>query len=208
MSIDAILSKIDEIAYTDKFALNWADDFSSAVSENDMLERLGLSEDDMKDYSEQERKEHILGAAKDWIYDRSVDFDSEFRDKAKWDDGLILHRCIAVDNVKKFVKNLENKKFDKGYLGIGVYWSWNEDAAECHWGKGSEYVTVVGRVPLSAIDFKRTAHANFDQSTSEEDEITVKAGSKVEILGVKNANSEELLSKIKKLKVAAGRGSI
>jgi len=65
MSIDAILSKIDEIAYTDKFALNWADDFSSAVSENDMLERLGLSEDDMKDYSEQERKEHILGAAKD-----------------------------------------------------------------------------------------------------------------------------------------------
>lgn len=72
-----------------------------------------------------------------------------------------------------------------GYKGIGIYWAWDEESADAHWGRGGEFVTIAARIPAKAIDFKRMLLANIDSSTGiNEAEITLKEGAQVELMYV------------------------
>jgi len=68
---------------------------------------------------------------------------------------------------------------------VGIFWAWNQDLAECHWGEGPQEVLVKGRVRLSAIDIPETLLKNLDPGLGEEEsEILLKKGAPVEILAI------------------------
>jgi hypothetical protein len=197
MSIETLCEKIEAIVKEDKFLRDWL----KGLEEEDIEERL-LWGEDFEDLSKKERKELEKEKADDWLVERIDEFCRDLKTKAKWDGGLLMYRCIAVNNIEDFISKLKDKKFQKGYSGIGVFWAWDAEAADCHWGDGKHRITVVGRVPLSAINFYTTARANTDFHTHSEAEIQLKEGSQVEILGVrKNADAKELLET--KIKVPA-----
>ena len=67
-------------------------------------------------------------------------------------------------------------KYAAGYKGLGIYWAWDADKADCHWGSGSkDHVIVTCLVDASHIDVKDTLLKNLHPSLGEEEaEIRVK----------------------------------
>jgi len=58
---------------------------------------------------------------------------------------------------------------------LGIYWSWDEDAAEAHWGYGSETkkipVKIQSEINVNYIDWIETIKLNMNPSGEEEKEI-------------------------------------
>lgn len=110
------------------------------------------------------------------------DFVFAFRGKAESEgDGLLITRCLGVDSIEDFIAALEESETLPGYEGLGIYWSWDRDKADCHWGKGSNKIYVHAKVSLDDIDYRQTAFVNLDYASEfSEAEITLKPGSEVE----------------------------
>ena len=70
----------------------------------------------------------------------------------------------------------------------GEYWSWDEKAAEAHWGDfGSGHVKwlMITDVRKSQIDWEQTLAANGAPGYESECEITVRADAPIKLLGYK-----------------------
>ena len=79
----------------------------------------------------------------------------------------------------------ENWKPDAQSLGI--FWSWEESAAQAHWGSfspGMKKYLIVGEVAKDHVDWASTLAANAHPDYEEEQEITLLAGSPVKILKI------------------------
>lgn len=129
------------------------------------------------------------GFFNEYIDERWDDFLSEFRNEAEEDgDLLILYRCIAVKDPRRTMKLLEQGKKTHKEKGLGIYWSWNKEAADCHWALHAgraEYMYLVGLTDAQAVDIEGTVVANFVPGRgAEEKEIRLKEGSRVDVLGV------------------------
>ena len=89
-------------------------------------------------------------ALKNYIDELYSDFESEFYDNTTFVGTRIeLYRCIQVEDPTKFLdalkKGVKFKIGKKSYEGAGVFWSWDKDAAECHWGgDGETYIDGAG----------------------------------------------------------------
>ena len=79
------------------------------------------------------------------------------------------------------VPSLDNIKFDS----IGVYWTWDEDAAEAHWGQGTGYrVKFAAEINADIVDWDTSIMCNLDPSLGEDEkEIRLFDGASFEILG-------------------------
>ena len=69
----------------------------------------------------------------------------------------------------------------------GVYWSWDHDAAEAHWGEaqdGFKTWEMHADIPVGDIDWLITVMMNADPSYSEEKEIRVKQNAQIKIKSV------------------------
>lgn len=122
---------------------------------------------------------------------RFDDFLSAVRLKADEDKGkLIVYRCISPDDVDEFIFHVANGEAIEGYDGLGIFWSFDEKKAGCHWGSGSSGrshgdVTIHALVSVGDINVERTVMANLFASTGEEEaEITLKEGAKLEVIGI------------------------
>lgn len=136
-------------------------------------------------------EEYVKEKASDWAEARMDDWGNEFFEKAKADkDGLIVYRCMTVAKLKDFLSKLEKGKYLKGYKGIGVFWAWSKQKAECHWGKaGGETVMVTAVAPVSSIDFPRTVWLNLNPILgADEAEIRLKDHSTVKILKIEKGS--------------------
>lgn len=125
-------------------------------------------------------------------FDRWVDFKASF-DSVAQDDGpageLLIYRCIQVDDPDEFIFHVAHGEPVDEYKGIGIFWSWDEKQAQCHWGKGGRSVTVHACVPYSSIEAYDTLILNLSPSLGEDEaEIRLKEGSQVLILGVEYEN--------------------
>ena len=99
-----------------------------------------------------------------------------------WDFPLIVYRVLTLPDIK----NLKTK-------GLGVYWSWDEDAAEAHWGygqgSGSVEYTLKAQVQEGDIDWKGTIWANLDPSIGEDEkEIRLRKGARPLLLAWKRGD--------------------
>lgn len=111
-------------------------------------------------------------------------------------DKAIVYREITVPDEGEFLVYLSSGLPMPKFKGIGVYWSFDRDSAQAHWGNGSHEHTVLmkGRVDLSDIDFKTTILLNLHPSLGEDEaEIRLKAGAKVEVVAI---NDESLPGRI------------
>ena len=78
--------------------------------------------------------------------------------------------------------------------GIGIYWTWDENAAEAHCGhysKGEKQYTLRCEVKASDVDWYDTLFLNMDPSTGEEKEIRLKEGVRVKVTGWKESSDRE-----------------
>jgi hypothetical protein len=122
------------------------------------------------------------------IDDKVEDFWNDFSIEEE-DGGVIVYRTLTVPDPDEYMFMLANGEYlsvsNKDFHGTGIYWSWDEDAAEAHWGKsGWKEITLKALVPLSSIDFDRTAMLNVGLSGYEEREVTLKKGSQVLLKGI------------------------
>ena len=71
--------------------------------------------------------------------------------------------------------------------GLGVYWSWDEHAAEAHWGNFSEgqvKYLLQGSVSYNEVNWVSTITKNAHSQSEDEKEVELKEGSTIRLLGV------------------------
>jgi uncharacterized membrane protein (UPF0127 family) len=97
-----------------------------------------------------------LETAKENIYDK-IDYDS---------NKIKLYRKITVDD--RWLEHLKQQG-----KRLGIYWSWDESAAEAHWGDYSKgnAVTLEIEIDEKYVDWKTTFKLNMHPNFLEEKEI-------------------------------------
>jgi 2'-5' RNA ligase/GNAT superfamily N-acetyltransferase len=117
---------------------------------------------------------------KQWIWDRAyADWGERYYDiistHESWNWPLRVWRVVTLNSLRA----LKTK-------GIGIYWAYEEDAAEAHWGSfgdGSSEYTIEAQITEDAVDWESTILANLSPATGEDEkEITLNPGAPVKIL--------------------------
>lgn len=81
------------------------------------------------------------------------------------------------------------------YSGIGIYWSWDKEAAEPHWGYDQgEEILLIGKITEDSINVEQTLLQNMSLSDWEEKEITLLDNAKVKIIGVEYNDKEYMFN--------------
>lgn len=98
-----------------------------------------------------------------------------------WSFPLDVYRVVTLRDIRELKRR-----------GIGVFWSWDESAAEAHWGnfgKGYQKYVIHAQVQESDVDWEATVWVNLDPSLGEEEkEIRLKEGTHPQILGWKQTS--------------------
>lgn len=154
--------------------------------------------DSKKEY-EEAMEENRNEKFEDYFQEKSQEFITEFGKISKIQNGgLKIFRCVTVADAKKYAADLKKGKYPKGFSGLGIFWSWDESAAECHWGDSKHPDTIVleAVAPLNAVDFKTTVIKNLHTSMGDEKEIQLKEGAKIKLLSIED-ESRETIEKFK-----------
>jgi len=181
---DALYSKLHDIIFKPSFFKAW-------------FARGGDGDSMWSEHIEVEGDEEATREkAEEWFEEQWNHFEKEYSRNHQGGSKIMLWRCIGVDDSSEFVSLLEKGKYLKGFTGVGIYWSFDKEIAECHWGAGSSFLVVEAEVPISSVDLKRTANAIMNISTGrEEAEITLKKNSPIKVTQVYDNHDSELLSK-------------
>jgi 2'-5' RNA ligase len=120
-------------------------------------------------------------------YDDTVD---RITNKIKPDGTIDIWRRIKVDDI--WVNHLI-----QAGKHLGIYWSWDEHAAEAHWGDTTKNsnALIKSSIKEEYIDWKSTIYANMDLSLGEEEkEITLfkNTSLKIEELSIDGQDIDEL----------------
>lgn len=105
---------------------------------------------------------------------------------------LKIYRAIKLTEIQ-FKKIIENKN------GCGIYWTYEKDLAETHWGYDKDGISYVFNAETTKdnIDWNSTYLANLHPTVgSDEKEITMKLKSKVKLISVSKENKEITINKI------------
>ena len=94
---------------------------------------------------------------------------------------LNIYRSMLVD--KLWIKNIKQGDF------FGIYWSYEEDAAEPHWGyndiKKEVSILIEGEVNINDINWIKTIQANMHPSYEEEKEIYLDKDTLIKLISIK-----------------------
>jgi len=190
MSLNTILEKLEAEVKKPDFKDNVINDYGSDGETSSVWYEAGYSPDDFDDreFPEPEGKEWEEALEK-YIENKWYDFSHHFSKIAKMQDGkLKIYRKITLESVPKFLYYLNKGKPIKGYKGIGVFWSWDKDQAEAHWGHGKyskKLILIEGLVGINDINYEATARKNLNPSLGEEEaEIEVKENAAITIVKV------------------------
>lgn len=138
-----------------------------------------LPDDDHPNYAE-EREKLMYQALPEWASDACQDTLDRLR------------RAVVKNGVVKVWRMITAPRdWQPGEQGrpLGKYWSWDEKAAEAHWGKtGQGHVRWLlhGEIAEHDVEWGSTVAQNTDPSYEEEKEITLRAGGKVKLLWYRN----------------------
>lgn len=129
---------------------------------NDYIEDNDLDEDDKDEIgSSEDYKNYIYRFLSD-NYEEAMEniYDSI--------DGntITIYRAMTVSG--DYIKHI--KKYGKR---LGIYWSWDENGAETHWGDYSKksVVVIVSELDEKYVNWKETLEMNIHPSFMEEKEI-------------------------------------
>jgi hypothetical protein len=124
--------------------------------------------DDTLDNASEEFRSFVNG----WVHDRVYDVEYSIRSLFKG-DHIQVYRVITAP-----------EDWHPGDRHPGIYWSWDKDAAEAHWGNfdGNHVLWMLETIlHKDDIDWPRTYLMNVDLQSETEKEITVRVGIGVEV---------------------------
>jgi hypothetical protein len=198
MTIRSILNKLEEETKHKDFASNVIMDDSSDSEIGAIWYEFGRDDPSVFDTEEFEGLHKTDGfptegplweeALNEYIESKWYDFSFDFEHKATEKDGkLVIYRMISVNSIPRFLYFLGKGKVIPGFKGLGVYWSWDKNRADAHWGSGSKDILVTALVSPNDISYKQTAFKNLNPSLGEDEaEIEVKPAAKLLITSVEH----------------------
>jgi len=145
------------------------------------------------------------------ISDESEIDEKEFSDWAKYELDYLASEFITKVNTD-LIKNGKikiwramsvNKEWESRLQTeakhLGIYWSWDQEGAEPHWGYNTElpFTTIMeAEVDETSVDWYPTIRLNTEPVSFEEKEIRLVKGSKINIISIKIDGKEIDLSEI------------
>ncbi len=86
-----------------------------------------------------------------WIDGRREDFMGALSEAEEINENsLVIYRCMDVGDPRKFLFMLQRGLLAPPFRGIGIFWSWDLEASECHWGGGGKPIYIKALVPLKS----------------------------------------------------------
>lgn len=197
MSLNVILEKLEAEVKKPNFNEEVVTDYGSEGETHAVWYEAGYSPEDFDDgdFPEPEGEEWENALA-EYVDNSWYNFKSQFSRIAKMQDGkLKIYRKITLESVPKFLYYLNKGKPIRGFKGIGVFWSWDKDQADAHWGYGKyakKKVLIEGLVSLNDINYKATARKNLNPALgTQEAEIEVKENAAITIIKVHSEDHKQ-----------------
>ena len=198
----SLTAEFEKISADAKFFTEWFKQLKLAKYDwlDSLLALVGRYDEEADGLTDKEIKQ----IAKEAFRTQLSDFMSSFTSSAKIErGGITLWRCITVEDPQAYLELLKAGNYpDKetgigNYRGLGVYWSYDQSAANCHWGKsGGKKILLKAVAPISAIDVRSTLSMNMDVDTGMvEAEIRLKKGAAVKLVGAFEGGQDILNSK-------------
>lgn len=133
-------------------------------------------------YTAEEEKEYMaldMAGRDQWLYDKAYEdwwerYYEILRTHESWTWPLKVYRTMTL----KDMRSLKTK-------GVGIYWAYEEDAAQAHWGtfNGQKEYTLEGLITEDAVNWKNTMYNNLSPALGEDEkEIQLNKGARVQIL--------------------------
>ena len=145
------------------------------------------------------------------ISDESEVDEEEFSEWVKYELGYLASEFITKVNTD-LIKNGKikiwramsvNKEWESRLQTeakhLGIYWSWDQEGAEPHWGYNMElpFTTIMeAEVDEKSVDWYQTIRLNTEPVSFEEKEIRLVKGAKIKIVSIKIDDKEIDLSDI------------
>jgi hypothetical protein len=140
-----------------------------------------ITEHDLDEDEVNSNSLEFLNYIKNEYEDRFETVKEEIYDKIDYDTNkLTIYRAITVDDNWFQHLNTQGKR-------LGIYWTYNENSAETHWGDFKKTNTAIIEVEIDEkyIDWKTTFELNVNLSTGDEDEIRLYKNTKLTIKSIK-----------------------
>ena len=150
-----------------------------------------MHEEGISDESEVDEEEFS-----DWVKYELDYLASEFITKINTD--LIKNGKIKIWRAMSVNKEWESRLQTEA-KHLGIYWSWDQEGAEPHWGYNMElpFTTIMeAEVDETSVDWYPTIRLNTEPVSFEEKEIRLVKGAKIKIVSIKIDDKEIDLSDI------------
>lgn len=185
---------LDENIVNDKFITDFIkSDDSAYYLLNYFIEVNDLDEDDSDDI---EKSPEYHEFVKDEFYGYLESTKDNLYDKIDYNTNKIkIYRAITVDD--NWIDHI--KKQGKR---LGIYWSWDIDGAETHWGdpKKKKEALIESEIDEKYVDWIETFRLNIHPSYNEEREIRLFKNTPIKINSIKidgdEIDIEEIRNKI------------
>lgn len=111
----------------------------------------------------------------------------------KYDNLMNVFQQINVHGKIEIWREMKvNKKWldvlkNDTKMSLGLYWSYEENAAEAHWGhnvKDEYYVTIHATCDFDKVNWYKTMLANLQPNTGDEQEINLPKGTLLNVLDI------------------------
>ncbi len=132
----------------------------------------GLGDEPNVDANSEEFKSWFIN----WIEEQVWDAWGNFAHLFDGDGNATLYRVITAP-----------RDWTPGDRHPGIYWSWDEDAAEAHWGDFSDGQVkwrLTGVINMRDVDWTTTLSMNVQPDYKDEKEIRIKDGAPVKLMKV------------------------
>ena len=117
-------------------------------------------------------------------YDDVID---KLNDVISSNNTIDIWRMMTVDD--NWINNLHQKG-----KHLGIYWSWDENSAEAHWGNSGQRITLNSNVREAYVNWVDTIQLNMDISLGEEEkEIRLFKNTPIKIIEMMDENNHNLL---------------
>lgn len=200
--IKKILSNIDYDLFFDKWYEEYesSDNFEDYVWYNQSEETEEFHSESPNATEEEFNKwenNQLRKYAREWFDNHIDEWDEQIEKKCQVEgDHVLVYRALTVKDENEFIDLLKNGKYIKGYSGLGVFWSWDEDKADSHWGsysEGEKEVLLKAKIHYSLIDIDTSLILNFSPSLGlDEAEFQLIEGNDIHLLSIVNSNNKEI----------------
>lgn len=187
----------NKITYDDIFTKKFIKDmFGEDFATNEISyyrERNNIDEEISDDEIEESEdfKKYIMNRLNEYYENAIFNIDNEI----EWDNTnnyLKIYRVITISNIKDWINCLKTQ-----CKRLGIYWSWDENAAEAHWGKHKNQVLISSVIKEEYVDWVTTIRANLHPNYSEEKEIRLFKNTPLKIVELKINGKEININAIK-----------